>query len=259
MSLSTNLFRILPPAFRPNYCPQTWQQFGNDFAAGMRVIMLLDTGTAFYNLGNATPLPENRIYPWIHTDNGRIWIFKNGLWTTPRSVVDPSFRWIWRPASGTPESALWSIDGGDGQDPEVVAPDDYNGTMWLIDHDVDGRFLVGAGEMSGTDKTIAYNEVGGKISYSLSLSNMPEHFHRLTGAGTGKVPLGPDSVLAYVGDDVFGGNRQYGLAKSSDEEAEATYGKSSTIGEGEAFEILPPYRAVYLIKPSARQFYTLPA
>ena len=249
---------MIPPAFRPNYCPETAQQFANDFAAGARIIMLLETGAAFYNLGNVTPLPENRIYPWIHTDNGRIWIFKNGLWTSPRPPVDPTFRWIWRPASGTPESALWSIDGGDGADPEVTPPDAYTGAMWLVDHDMDGRFPIGAGDIPGTEETLNYDSTGGQIEYSLTLDNIPEHDHRLATSEEGKQPLSVDSYLAYSSDDVFGGNRQYGLAKSPND-TEPTHGRTSKVGEGEAFEIMPPYRAVRFVKPSARQFYTLPA
>ena len=248
MSLATTLFRITPPTFRAGSCHAPLQPFANELMAGSQITMLVNTGTAFYNLGNVTPLPENRIYPWIHTDNGLLWLFKYGLWTSPRPTVEQNgmFRWMWNPGTGGAESLLWALDGGDGTDPVTNPPTVTTGSMWQVDIDdtsMAGRFPVGVGS-TANGTVIPINGTGGADEHTLALTELPDVNLSLEVQGGQATGLDADNTEVLTNPS----------GALNDVTLQVPLG-----GSGEAFDILPPYRGVYFVKPTGRIYRTLPA
>lgn len=259
MSLLTSLFRLIPPSFRTGYCPATLQQLANDLISGTQVTFLVQQGSFLYNMGSATPAPENRIFPWLYTPNGQWYTFQYGLWVAP---MDPSereldFRKMWKPAAGTPESALWSLDGGDGSDPRAtlpggaanpvyVAPSATTGAAWEVDHDFDGAFAVGAGLIPGSSPavTLAVGDTGGANTHVLTQAELPNINLSLTVKGGDTAPQDPGH-WALVNPT---------LLANPDITVPVPLGGSDT-----PINMMPPYRAIYWIMPTTRRFFTLPA
>lgn len=270
MSLLTNLFRLIPPSFRAGYCPASLQQFANDLINGTQVTFLIQSGNFFYNYGSTTPLPENRIYPWLHLPSGLWYTFQFGLWTSPMdpSSREPTFRKMWKPDAGTPESALWALDGGDGVDPSITAPTSTTGAMWEVDHDFDGRFPIGIGLVPGSDPavTTVAADTGGAAQVMQSADQLIPHQHIVPACAnvtntTDPAPTGSPVTVQYgigktqgTGEVVDDSASQYERAFPLTSETPDTDNVTQT-----PLPTLPPYRAIYWIKPTIRQYRTLPA
>lgn len=273
MGLLTNLFRLIPPSFKAGYCPKTVQQLANDLMSGTQVTFLIQQGNFLYNMGSVTPAPENRIFPWLFTPNGRWYTFQFGLWVAPMdaSSREPTFRKMWKPATGTPESALWSVDEGDGTDPSTTPPTPITGATWEVDHDMDGVFPMGVGQIPGTGTdpvtnpvvSIALGQTGGDYRHFLTELEgaVGMHTHLLgafSAVGVELATAASQTVPSYTGKFV-GDN----AAPASYTTASLTTFPSGPSAAGvptpDPFQILPPYRAIYWAKPTARQWYTLPA
>lgn len=271
MSLINNLIRLIPPTLRPGYCPNpaTWQQFANDLIGGTRATILLDIGSIFFNYGDTTPEPENRSFPWIHTGNGLLWIFKNGLWTSPRPQVDTGFRWMWKPANGTAESAIWSVGGGDGTDPSTNPPTAFTGAMWSVDHDMDGIFPIGVGTIPDTDPavSITLGQTGGEYEHTLTEAEGAVGVHTHPFGLTNQAP-GDDAffrkgtiqtVPGYTGFYITGSNGVISTQQTQADLQTLPSGDGKGVPEPDAFKIMPKYRGVYWAKPTNRIYLTLPA
>lgn len=266
MSLLTDIFRLTPPTLKPNYCPQTEQQRVNDYISGTRVTFLIQSGNFLYNYGPATPAPDNRIFPWFNTDDGLWWQFKFGLWVSPRPRVeqDTSYRIMWKPPVGTPESAVWSKDGGSGGDPSVDIPTATTGALWQVDHDMDGRVPLGAGLIPGTATTVSISGTGGNAKHTLTEAEGATgiHTHAFGVADLfsddGFFATGPlSTVPSYNGHFITGGGSPLLAAQTS---ANLFTLPSGSGGAGvptpTPFDIIPPYAVVWWLKPTSRIWFT---
>lgn len=248
MSLLTNLFRLIPPSFRAGYCPASLQQLANDLVNGTQVTFLVQQGSFLYNFGSATPAPENRIFPWLYSPNGLWYTFQYGLWVAPMdaSEREPTFRKMWKPSTGTPESALWALDGGDGTDPSTSPPTVSTGAAWQVDHDFDGVFPVAAGLIPGSSPavTLAIGDTGGSNTHVLTQAELPDiDLHSAIRSGATD-PQDPGTT--------FLANPAAALPNTFDL-------VTPLGGNGDAIPMMPPYRTIYWIKPTIKRFYTLPA
>ncbi len=265
MSLLTQLARLIPPTFRPNYCPPNLQAFANDLIGGTQVTFLIQSGTLnqFYNFGSTTPTPENRLWPWLYTPTGQWFTFQYGLWVSPMDPTERelSFRRIWKPDNGTTENALWSLDGGDGADPTIVPPTPISGAAWKVDHDFDGKIPCGVGNVAtdpitsvSLDTTATFGEANQKVT--LTSDSLPRHNHA--------VGISPDSA-SWVDQKPT----EFNFGVSDGHNFKGFTGDSGKVGyterEGAAtvtpinINKLQPVRGVYFIQPTIKRYYTLPA
>lgn len=278
MGLLTNLWKIVGPTLPSGYCPTSFQELSDALFGGAQVTFLIDTGNFLYNYGNATPAPENRIFPWLNTDDNLWWNFKFGLWiapVSPRDLVD-GFRQMYLPSAGTLESVVWGLDQGDGTDPSVTPPTATTGAMWQVDHTIDGRFPVAAGIIPGSDLGSGNASVG-IAQTGDSFGRSGEYAHQLTGLeGAVDQHVHPVGEFNVVGDDAF-------FNKTS-ETTVPTYSGQYITGSGPLIpqsltvaniytlkandgngvtsakhNTMPPYMGVWWLKHTSRQFYTRPA
>src|SRR5512139_1932713 len=224
--------------FAPGYCWAGPQTFATDLIA-------LLTGTipgtfSSFNFGSTTPAPEDQDKPWIKTDvSGNlegVYTY-NGVWVRPHPVPYASnYVAMWKGS----EADLWAFDGGDGTDPSTNPPTDTSGAMWVRDTDFDFRIPLGVGtsdtDYGGGATTVAVGGEGGEEKHVLTAAEMPAHSHGLAGAGL-------------VTNQVGGYNVQ-----GSGVAVNVVFPVSQ--GSDDAHENMPPYRAVYFIKRSARKYYT---
>lgn len=273
MALLARLFKLIPPTFKAGYCPSSLQQFANDLFSGAQVTVLVNTGNFQFNYGSTTPSPENRIYPWLHVPSGRWYTFQFGLWVSPMDGAsrEPSFRKMWFPAAGTPESNLWGLDGGDGTDPATNAPTAISGAAWQVDTVLSGRIPIGVGTVAGSDPavTLAVRDTDGDAQFTQTSAQVPPHKHivpicvnanQVTDPSPGN---SPGCVKFGVGEEIGTGNivddstgtfdRAYPMTSSTEEPVAAD------APEQEPISLLPPVIGVIWIKPTAKIWYTLPA
>lgn len=283
MGLLTNLWKLIGPTFPAGYCPTSYQELSDAIINGTQVTFLIDTGNYLYNYGSTTPAPENRIYPWLNTDDGLWYNFKFGMWVSPvapRDLVD-GFRQMYLPVQGTLESAVWSLDSGDGTDPSVSGNVTlYSGAMWAVDHSMDGRFPVGAGTVPNSDLGSGSAQIG-IAQPADSFARQGEYAHLLTDAegavGGHTHPFGLTNLAggghaddaffahtavipttAYDGYYVTGS----GVVVQATENQANLYTLKANDGNGVtsvAHNTMPPYLGVWWLKHTARKYYTRPA
>lgn len=284
MGLLTNLFKLTGPTLPSGYCPTSFQQLADDFFNGAQVTFLIDTGSSFFNYGSATPAPENRIFPWLNTDDGLWWTFNFGLWVSPVNQSDlvDGFRRMYLPVAGTLESIVWILDGGDGTDPSVTPPNPAGttGAMWKVDHNMDGRFPLGSGVIPNSDLGSGAASVGiaqiadsfgrqGEYAHKLIADEMRAHFH---GVGTDGQPGGGDPPVMI--------SRAWNVAPTAlterleDTPGSATWGDgalfsagtmgstnpiSDVINTSDGHNTMPPFMGVWFLQHTSRRYRTRPA
>lgn len=277
MGLLTSLFRLIGPTFPQGFCPSTYQELSDQIINGTQVTFLIDTGNFLYNYGSTTPAPENRIFPWLYTPNGRWYTFQFGIWTSPVDQAEcvSDFCKLWTPPAGTLESALWSMDEGDGTDPSVPGNVTLvTGAMWKVNHSLDGRVPLGAGTIPNSGGAIV-----GAGQSSDSLGGTGEYAHQLTDAeGAVGQHTHPYGVNDPTSDDGFFSSLSSMLPTNGPYQAHFITGSGHGLSMAETlynFQTLPsgngagvtatnhnnmqPYLGVYFITHTARRFYTLPA
>lgn len=260
MSLLTQLAKLIPPSFRPNYCPASWQEFANDLIGGTRLTFLIQQGNFLYNFGSSTPIPENRIYPWLNSTDGLWYLFQFGLWTTPHPVpASSAFRQLWVDS----EAALETVDGGSAGTVTTIT-----GPFWQVDHAFDGRMPIGPGTIPGTDpaRTVAVNATsdsslgqGGWVR-EITRELLPNERLKIfadTTAGEPVVELGPDDIAARR-LDVSSERQSYSMNKATGY-SNPTVGNTDALGQGNTFIQAPPFYGAYVIKRTGRVLKTRPA
>lgn len=269
MGLLTNLFRLIPPSFKAGYCPKTVQQLANDLMSGTQVTFLIQQGNFIYNYGSVTPAPENRIFPWLFTPNGRWYNFQLGLWIAPHPLPPGSFmRQLWVGTNDGSSTGLWVYDEGTGVDPGVTPPTDILGSFWQVDSDFDAKIPMGPGTTANgtvvtTKEQSAPTSTGGTDQHTLTELEgaVGMHTHLLgafSAVGVELATAAAQTVPSYTGK--FVGDNS---APASYTTASLTTFPSGTAAAGvptpDPFKILPPYRGAFVIKRTNRIFYTLPA
>ena len=261
MSLITQLARLIGPSFRPNYCPQSWQEFANDLIGGTRLTFLVQQGNYLYNYGSSTPIPENRVYPWLNPTDGLWYTFQFGLWVAPHPIPASSqFRQLWVGS----ELALETVDGGSAGS---VTP--ITGPFWSVDTDFAGRMPIGPGTIPGTADPVRTVTVGattdsagdtGAWEREITRELLPDERLKIfadASQGEPLVDIGPDSITARRAD-VDSEKQSYRLSEASGY-TNPTVGNTDPLGQGNSFIQAPPFTGVYFIKRTARVWKTRPA
>ena len=240
---------ILTPGTLPNpYCFTDWQRLNVDIVTRIAAAITFNTGVG-WNVGASTPTAEQRGLPWLNTANGRVyqWSAQYGLWISPMPSAEreAGHRRIWVPVGGQVESAVWSLDGGDGTDPSITAPTAVTGAAWQVDHLFDGRGSFGIGVIpSGGGSTVTTAIAGGAGQVALTSDNNGPHTHPPA-----------DPAEKYLMEIVGGGPSSATLAGTGLFPVEAQTGSS---GLGTPHDNMPPYYPCYYLKPTAKIWYTIP-
>jgi len=229
-----------------NFCFTTWQQSWTELVSLLTGSLAGDNTT--FNIGKTAPSAANQNKPWFRLfSNGspdRWYYFWNGLWVSQIIPYDLNERGMY---TGTP-AQIYSYDGGSGDDPTVPGqePTLVTGATWQIDTDMSARFVVGVGSFANAGDvtvkdTVTSTGVEGEDEHTLVIDELPEHYHT---ADTGA------SVLGDIATSWGGVNRSTTVD---------TVDRLQTkpVGSDDPHNNLPPFYAVYFIKRTARQFYTV--
>ena len=188
------------------------------------------------NIGDNTPDPADRVYPWIRTIGGmpdRVYVFVNGAWMSLHpDFVGKIVMW-----EGVVGSALWSLDGGDGTNPVVTPPTATSGAMWEQVTQLAAKFPLGAGTLpSGT--VIGVGTTGGEETHILTVPEMPKHSH--------------DLGAKYADTDCNGS-----CSRLIKDPTNPTGWDSSDAGGDVAHNTMPPYYGIHFIRKTIRQYYVV--
>lgn len=209
--------------------------------------------TAGVSIGDSPPSDHDMV--WVRTDGSgnmiRVYTWGGyGVWGSPHaSLPSSSMRYLWIGL----EAELVTFDEGTS---DPVTP--TTGPFWLVDHAFDGRMPLAPGTLpSGT--IIAPTTTGGEEKHILGLDEMPPHNHEVT--------LVTPILDKWSGNELGAGKivtGSSGIAEGTDEiEANDPFFKTElTGGAGDpattvAHNNMPPYYGVFIIRRSARIFYTV--
>jgi len=262
---------LTPPSLPPGYCFSTWQQLVIDIFTGAFGTIPGSLGIGF-NYGADIPSVDDQSKPWIRTDvsGGDLgtWTFGYGKWTKRHPIPAVSdIREIW---VGT-LADLYLFDGGDGIDPTVTPPTPITGSFWEQDTAFAARTIVGVGTLPVSGTILAVGDQGGLDKVKLTLQEMFPHTHtpqaeEQTGKPQNKIwgsdGLGGGGGASTPGKVYPSGN---GLAISAAAEVPVNTTLANAGGDtsatppvdSKAHENMPPFRAVYLVKRTARVYYTI--
>lgn len=240
------------------YCFSGWNQLGLDLSNAQKAV--LASGMSFFNYGDTQPVPEYQGYPWLYTVDMR-WYRYTGVWQSP-NLADANERRIYMGALTGGAGTLEEYDGGKAG---AITP--TTGPMWTTDSDFVGRVPIGAGLIPGTTTpaiTTAVGDPTGGSEHTLTEAEgaVGVHTHGfgkyLSGAA-GFNYTGINTVPSYTGAVVQGIS---GSTTGSDTACNMYTFPSGLTAAGvpspTPFQVIQPSRAVYIIKRTARQFYTVP-
>jgi microcystin-dependent protein len=260
----THLWGKLPENYEPSGPDDFVQQLSKILTSYM-------AGTyTTINFGSSTPAAEDQDKPWFRTtatgEFDRVYSYSStyGKWVSPHPApYSGSERRIWVGS----EAALLSYDGGDGSS---AAPAATTGAMWQIDTTFAFKMPIGVGTGPDSGTLLAVGNTGGEEQHELLQdegAQAPDHQHTF-GRMLDDSGSGGDDVFLLTGTATTTGNaRQI----AGDVQTATTADLSTCDGEYlvsagvlgastdgvDKHNNMPPYVAVYFIKRSARQFFTV--
>ena len=248
---------LLPGTLPPGYCyPDDPQDL--NVAIITRAQAFLDETFPGIWVSDVAPPVSMRNRLWFNTISSRWYQFVNGDWMRVYEVEASSdVEWIWK----GDEANLATFAGGD-----AGAVGLYTGPLWEVDHEIDGRALVGPGVIPGSSPavTLALGDTGGEFEHVLTEAEgaVGEHVHPFGQSHVGNddayFALGnAGSVPSYSGFYVTGSN---GNIVANQTTADLVTLKANAgagvVAVGHAN--MQPYIARYVIKRTARIWVTAP-
>lgn len=233
---------ITPTSLPQGFCPATYQEMWNEFAAHGNVT--IPTGVLSGISVSATK-PTDQTRPWLQLDDQgrplRLFWFAIGSWLSLHPLRPGMTIW-WFEAL---PSNMNTFDGGDaGAESAVTGP------MWRQAKTPDGTliaamFPIAAGTLPSTT-VLAVGDLGGEEKHSLTIPEMPPHTHN-NGYWTfsdGHEP-GPDHGFTPDGET---------------DDAEATSKSTGGVaGVVTPHNTMPPYVVGYLLQRTPlREYYSIP-
>lgn len=210
------------------------------------------------NIGNTTPAPEDRVWPWLRLDvNGkidRLYHYAMGFWLSKYHT--PANSPIRLPWTGSPTDLLTYDEG------ENTAVSEITGPFWEVDTNFEQRIPIGVGTLPTSGDPVAVNTNYGADEYTIQNANIRRHRHHAA-ANTSTSGAGlPSSGTQISGSGGGAAQENYDLQGTN---TAATIGLTSFVqgqsqtDDNEAFSILNPVRGVYFIKRTARLYWRLAA
>lgn len=238
---TTVLINAVPGTLPSNFCPTgatALQEFYNEIIA--RTVFSLSPDKAFYNFGDTTPTPENRVFPWLRTISGspdRWYVYVGGKWVWPYPVpISGGIRQLW---VGT----LNDLKTYDGGSTEPVTS--TTGPFWEEDTAFAGRSPMHPGSIPNATPAYSLNpgENYGEGSHMMSKEEVGPHTHPLNETDLVTTGSGSSEGLEFSepSEDFF-----KTLVTQTNEYATTQ----------QAMPIIHPVRGIYIIKRTIRQYYT---
>lgn len=191
---------------------------------------------------------------WFNLTNGFLYFFSGGYWVRPHPILPSAIglRILWPHT----EAELWAYEGGDGSDPSTSAPTPTSGAMWEVDSTFAGKFILAPGTLSPSGDVVGIGSTGGADEIELAVENLPEHFHYISNSNASGTQLLAETHSMTVAGVESGGatDRNYTLTGLSAATNPADVGRSSLTGDGDPTPIVPPYKAIYVAKRTARRY-----
>lgn len=256
--MSNILLPLLAGQWPQGYCPATNQDWLVTIADNIKAV--LPAGNSWYNFGDTQPAPEYQGYPWLYSVDMR-WYYFNGKWISP-NLADANERRIYVGALTGGAGTLEEYDGGKSG---AITP--TTGPMWTEDTDFVGRVPIGAGLIPGTTTpaiTTAVGDPTGGSEHTLTEAEggVGVHTHgfgKYLNGAAGYNYTGLNTVPSYTGAVVQGIS---GSTTGSDTVSNMYTFPSGLTAAGvptpTPFQVIQPSRAVYVIRRTQRQFYTVP-
>ena len=258
---------LLPGTLPPGYCyPPDPQDF--NVAIITRAQAFLDETYPGIWVSDVAPPVSMRNRLWFNTISSRWYQFVNGDWMRVYEwPASSSVELIW---SGV-EADLAAFGGGDSS-----AVGLYTGPLWEIDHEIDGRVLVGAGDVPGSDPAVSIAQ--GAIADSAAVEGayqiklVPENCQHYHGCGTDGGNDDPPNMISRAWSSVKNFVRRINDLNTSGSTGwhdNTTAFASGTMGTTEPYEDsnfpdstphanMPQFRARYIIKRTSRIWVTAP-
>lgn len=247
--MPTILIQTTPGVVPEGFCPA-----GEDFWQEVYELFLSLTQysiappQAFYNYGNVVPTPENRVYPWIRQVGGypdRTYQYAGGQWLAkhPLPVGFPS----WAPENISTQAQLDTYDEG-----TAGTVSQTTGPFWEIDTTLEGRVIIGAGNVPGSTPALVLSVASdtGAGSHVLVQAELPlllnlasEQFgHRFA-----QETLAPFALAPRGSGGVF----------PTTPPVETANYAFDNVGGGTAMSLLPPARVRLPIKRTNRIYFAV--
>lgn len=261
---------LLPGSLPPGWCPTSgtgfYQEIYNKFFMLGAALLPTGTGLALKVDDGPRTAEDQGTVVWLRTIGGkpeRIYTYYAGYWVSPHPIPPSSdFRMI--VAAGS-EADVWAMDGGDGTDPATTAPTAVTGAMWEVDHTFDFRMPVGVGTNSDTSNSIAIEEIGGaeEITLTTAQGAQDENHVHTVGRQVADAGSAGDDVALLIGSNVATGagfvvHGDSNFESKNIEDCTGDYAVTSgvTMDPIEPHSNMPPYKGVWFVKRTIREFYT---
>lgn len=233
-----------------------------------RIQAFLDETFPGVYVGETAPPANQQNRIWFNTLSSRWYAYVNGDWMRVYEFPASSkVELIW---SGS-EAELSTYAGG-----SIGAVGIATGPLWEIDHEIDGRVLVGAGTVPGTSPavTIAQGEVkdSNNLEGSYQVTLIPENVQHFHGCGTDGGTDDPPTMLSRAWNSIKNFTRRINdlnTTGASGWHDDTTALSNGIMGTTEPYVDsnfptstphvnMPQYRARYLAKRTARIWVTAP-
>jgi len=149
-----------------------------------------------------------------------------------------------------------------GATPALVAgAEQWTGPFWEIDHNYDARIPIGVGTLPLSTTAVTLGGTGGADQINIGILQLPKHRHELTmGPESGLSSYLPPSTLSENGTFKVNGAEQlrfYDLPSTEIGRTRENVNGSTDPDGVDPLNIMPPYRGLYVVKRTARIYYTL--
>jgi len=134
----------------------------------------------------------------------------------------------------------------------------YTGPFWAVDHNYDGRFVLGPGNLPVLASTVLIGGTGGADAIEQQPEQVARHKHFITvGPESGDSSYLPDVANENGTFKVNGAEQIRFYDLPSPEVGQTRLGGGNSSGVVEKMNIMPPYRAAFAVKRTARLYYTV--
>jgi len=258
--MADTLLVIIPGTLPEGYCwPSNPDDFQKAVLALARAKLPSQSGGGVV-IGQNAPGSTDWDKLWVRTDSSGN-LIRNythggyGLWVSPHPEPPASSkRYLWVGL----EADLKTFD--EGVDEPVTA---VTGPFWEVDHNFDGRCLIAPGVVDD-DLTVAIGDQGGESTVKLTTNQIAAHKHlsptRFREANVDVAYTDFQGVVPFTdttGKVEIDTNHYDDFLHAYTDFNPLPAASGDDPGGVEAHNNLPPYRGVFLIKRTARQFYSV--
>ena len=253
--MADTLLVILPATLPEGYCwPSDPNQFQQDILTLARVKLPSTSGGGVV-ISQNTPATSDWDKLWIRTDSSGN-LIRNylhggyGVWASPHPEPAASNkRYLWVGL----EADLKTFD--EGIDEPVTA---VTGPFWEVDHEFDGRVPMAPGVVDD-DLTVIVKDKAGLSKVTLTENQIGPHKHLQATINATEADLDKAWSNLQGSEDVVGTDKCSDVTEGTHPGRLHAYTQTNKLPDtgAEGHPNLQPYYGTFVIKRTARQFYTV--